>query len=52
MTIKEIAGGVLLYLYLENRKDPLNIDFKNFYFRYDNDQWNGRSELDTSKTVF
>lgn len=39
MTIKEIAGGLLLYLYYENRRDPLNIDYKNFYFRYDNTQW-------------
>jgi hypothetical protein len=46
MTIKEIAGGVLLYLYLENRQDPLNIDFKNFYFRYNDNDWRDKQAFD------
>lgn len=46
MTIKEIAGGVLLYLYLENIRSPLDIDFKCYYFRYQDSQWAGAKAVD------
>lgn len=45
MTIKEISGGVLLYLYVANREDPLDTDFRNYYFRYDESQWASEKKL-------
>lgn len=44
--ITEIAGGIALLVYQQQRLTPNDMDFMGFRFRYDDSQWNDQPEYD------